>query len=65
MSYARCYEYPTHLLKEKYMNDVLDVLNELEALINDYNAEVDKGNLQDFIAYQRSIYQPSCGDCAS
>jgi hypothetical protein len=46
------------------MNDVLDVLNELEALINDYNAEVDKGNLQDFIAYQRSIYQPACGECA-
>jgi hypothetical protein len=46
------------------MDDVLEVLNDLEFLVSDWNTEQNETILQ-FIANQRSIYQPSCGDCAS
>lgn len=46
------------------MNDALEVLDELEKLINDkYDFELEWA-LHNFIAQQRSIYQPARGECA-
>jgi hypothetical protein len=46
------------------MDDVLEVLNDLEFLVSDWNTEQSETILQ-FIANQRSIYQPARGECAA
>jgi hypothetical protein len=46
------------------MNDALEILNDIQAILDDLDSFDLEFRLRNYVDYKRHEFEPACGDCA-